>query len=151
MLTRDKGKVNPAAQRLESAPVVVPAPGPDHEPLPIRLYQKQSDFWVESLYTLRDLPLAERLRLRQEADTESAERAAAELLSEDVAAGAPASAPSSPAVKKAQPQEVSCEQCTRWHRWKSGAGYKYWTHEIQRLLGRDQIVKYDFNKSEIRL
>ena len=57
---------------------------------------------MESLESLHDLPLAERLRLKREADAESAERAAAELLSEDVATVAPSSAPSSPAVKKAK-------------------------------------------------
>ena len=38
-----RGEVNPAAPRLERAPVDVPAPGPDHEPLPRRLYLQQSD------------------------------------------------------------------------------------------------------------
>ena len=58
--------------------------------------------WVQSLYSLHDVPLAERLRLRRDADAESAERGGAELLGEDVAAGAPSSAPSSPAVKRAK-------------------------------------------------
>ena len=60
----------------------------------------EKDAWVESLCSLHDVPLAERLRLKREAEAKSAERAAAELLSEDVAAGAPSSAPSSPAVKE---------------------------------------------------
>ena len=45
MLKRSKDQANPAAQCLERAPVDVPAPCPDHEPLPRRLYLRQSDFW----------------------------------------------------------------------------------------------------------
>ena len=74
------------------------------------------DVWVESLYSLHDLPLAECRRLKREADAESAERAAAKLLSEDVAAGATSGAPSfSPAVtkaKKGRQKEGECGQCT---------------------------------------
>ena len=55
-----------------------------------------ADPWMEGL------PLTERLRLKREAEAKSAERAAAELLGEDMAAGATSSAPSSPAVKKGE-------------------------------------------------
>ena len=70
------------------------------------------DVWVESSNSLHDVPLAERLRLRREAYAESAERAAAELLSEDVAAGAPSSSPSSPALKKAKGRHKRSELWT---------------------------------------
>ena len=39
--TGARGGVNPTAQPSERANVDVPAPGPDHEPLPRRLYLKQ--------------------------------------------------------------------------------------------------------------
>ena len=92
----------------------------------------------------------------QEQNVEDAKVIPQERLPEQVidhTLGAPASPPASPSArkrKKGQTQKVNCGQCTRWHRRKSGAGYKYWTHEVQRLLVRDQIVKYNFNMSEIR-
>ena len=57
------------------------------------------DAWVESVYSLHDdlnrLPMAERMKLRREADADSAERAAAKLLREEEVA-----APKSKKAKK---------------------------------------------------
>ena len=39
-----RGEVNPAAQRLERHPVGALPPDPNHDPVPRRLYLKQSDF-----------------------------------------------------------------------------------------------------------
>ena len=39
-----RGEVNPAAQRLERHPVDALPPDPNHDPVPRRLYLKQSDF-----------------------------------------------------------------------------------------------------------
>ena len=72
---------------------------------------------MENLESLRLLPLTDRLRLKREAEAKSAERAAAELLGEDMAAGAPSSAPSLQAAQK-----VSCGQCTRWLHSGGGLG-----------------------------
>ena len=58
-------------------------------PAPVVTYAPVA--WAERMRSLQDLPLAERLRLRREADAVSAERAAAELLSEEVTASAPPS------------------------------------------------------------
>ena len=52
--------------------------------------------WMENMESLLLLHLTERMRLRP------AERAAADLLDEDMTAGAPSSASSSPAVRKAK-------------------------------------------------
>ena len=41
---RTRGEVNPAAQRLERHPVDALPPDPNHDPVPRRLYLKQSDF-----------------------------------------------------------------------------------------------------------
>ena len=67
------------------------------------------DAWVENMCSLNDVPLAERLRLKREA--RSAERAAAELLNEEM------STSSSPNVKKSkegQVQNINCGRCTSW-------------------------------------
>ena len=40
----NRGEVNPAAQRLERHPVDALPPDPNHDPVPRRLYLKQSDF-----------------------------------------------------------------------------------------------------------
>ena len=54
------------------------------------------DAWVESMFSLNDVPLAERLRLKREAEASSAERAAAELLNEEM------STSPSPIVRRAK-------------------------------------------------
>ena len=76
-----------------------------------------ADTWMENLESLDLLPLTERLRLKREAEAKSAERAAAELLGEDMDAGGPIQCSifaSRQKGEEGQAQKVSCGQCTRW-------------------------------------
>ena len=45
-----------------------------------------------------------------------------------------------------QAQKVNGGQCTRWHRWESGAGHKYWTHESERF--HDQEVQHPYVEAQ---
>ena len=47
------------------------------------------DAWVESMFSLNEVLLAERLRLKREAEARSAECAAAELLNEEMSTSSP--------------------------------------------------------------
>ena len=87
----------PAVTYAASASSSAPTPDTDFEE------------WTAQLRSIIREPAAERMRLQQQAQEASADRAAAELLAEEAAAS-----PIAEKGKEGQTQEVSCGRCTRW-------------------------------------